>query len=93
MAASTNRIPSLIQKQLNEQDNFLKKIKSDLVSIDLNYKQMDSVLKAISSVVSENKRCIEFLLQQASTNAEKIVANVFGHCINSLQSMDSHYKR
>lgn len=93
MASTASRIPSLIEKQLLNQDKFLDKFKSELLSIDIEHKQTDNIVRLIKDLVAEHRNCIIHLLQNTSTKPDKIVGDVFGHCLKSLQLIDSRYKR
>lgn len=93
MASTVFRIPSLIEKHLLEEEKFLNKFKSELLSIDIEHKQTDIVVRLIKDLVAEQRNCIVNLLQNTSTKPDKIVGDVFDHCLKSLQLIDSRYKR
>lgn len=93
MASSSYRIPSLIEKQILEQDNLFIKFKSQFNSIGLNYKQTDDVVRLMASMVTEKMNCIQLLLKSTTTEPEKIVRDVLGNYLKGLQSMDSRLKR
>lgn len=93
MASKVNRIPSLIEKNLREQDKFLEKFKSKILSIELEHKQTDDVIQLMKDLVAEQKKCIVSLLRNTSTKPDKIVEDVLDHCFKSLKMIDSRYKR
>lgn len=93
MSSSSYRIPSLIEKQILEQDTLFNTFKSQFNSIGLNYKQTDDVVRLMASMVTEKMNCIQLLLKSTTTEPEKIVKDVLGNCLKGLQSMDSRLKR
>lgn len=87
------RIPSLIEKKLEELDNFFIQFKSDLFLIGLNQKQTDGVVKLMNSLLTQNKNAIKNLLENTATEPQRIVEHVIGRCNQSLVAIDSHCKR
>lgn len=88
-----HRIPSLIEKKIQDLDKFYDKLNSDLVSIGLDYQQTDKVVKVMKEIISEHKNSIEYLIKNTTTSPEKIVGDVLGHSYDRLQLIDSKYKR
>lgn len=87
------RIPSVIENRLIESTKVLNKLKSELLSIDINQNQMSNVVTLIKELITENRKSIEYLLKNTATKPEKIVEDVFINSLRSFESIDSHYKR
>lgn len=87
------RIPSLIEKECVKFGKSIEKFNTELSSIGLSYKQMDSVIKLTRDLLSESKISIDLLLKNTVTQPTKIVDNLMSHGMEVLKGMDSHAKR
>lgn len=87
------RIPSLMEKELQNINDSVKHFKNELFSCGLEYKQTDKVVKLVKDLIADNQTSLLFLLQNTVTNPEKIVGDILGANQKALQAVDSHYKR
>lgn len=87
------KIPSLVEKQLNELNKFLNIMPSQLILNGLDYKQTDNIVRLMKELLCESERCILHLIKNTVTSPEKIVGDVFEQCKKAMQSIDSKYKR
>lgn len=87
------RIPSLIEARLNESSETLKKIKSELLLLDITQDQANNVVQLFKDLMTENKNSIEYLLNNTETNPQKIVQDVLKHSLKFFESIDTAYKR